>query len=218
MPTTTPQVKVNAVKARGGANVEVVLHGDSYTDAYNHALMLEQEQKLTFVHPFDDPDVIAGQGTIGMEILRQHSGPIHAIFVPIGGGGLIRHRRLCQAVRPDIKIIGVQTSIRTRWQAASRPASASPVRRRPVLGRHRGAPGGRGNLPPRQAVRGRDHPGRHRRHLRRDQGRVPGYAQHPGAGRRAGRGRRQGLCRARATEQGSGPERDPGGDLPAAPT
>jgi threonine dehydratase len=110
MPTTTPPVKINAVKARGGANVEIVLHGDSYTDAYNHALSLEREQKLTFVHPFDDPDVIAGQGTIGMEILRQHSGPIHAIFVAIGGGGLVSGiGAYVKAVRPDIKIIGVQT-------------------------------------------------------------------------------------------------------------
>ncbi|MEO5935176.1 MAG: threonine ammonia-lyase, biosynthetic, partial [Duganella sp.] len=110
MPTTTPQVKIDAVKARGGADVEVVLHGESYTDAYNHALTLEQEQKLTFVHPFDDPDVIAGQGTIGMEILRQHSGPIHAIFVAIGGGGLIAGvASYVKAIRPDIKIIGVQT-------------------------------------------------------------------------------------------------------------
>ncbi|MGZ8289465.1 MAG: threonine ammonia-lyase, biosynthetic [Telluria sp.] len=110
MPTTTPPVKIEAVKARGGANVEVVLHGDSYTDAYNHALTLEQEQKLTFVHPFDDPDVIAGQGTIGMEILRQHSGPIHAIFVAIGGGGLIAGvAAYVKQVRPDIRIVGVQT-------------------------------------------------------------------------------------------------------------
>ena len=110
MPTTTPQVKIDAVKARGGSDVEVVLHGESYTDAYNHALTLEQEQKLTFVHPFDDPDVIAGQGTIGMEILRQHSGPIHAIFVAIGGGGLIAGvASYVKAIRPDIKIIGVQT-------------------------------------------------------------------------------------------------------------
>ena len=110
MPTTTPQVKVDAVRARGGADVEVVLTGESYTDAYNHALMLEKEQKLTFVHPFDDPDVIAGQGTIGMEILRQHSGPIHAIFVPIGGGGLIAGvAAYVKQIRPDIKIIGVQT-------------------------------------------------------------------------------------------------------------
>jgi threonine dehydratase len=110
MPTTTPQVKIDAVKARGGTSVEVVLHGESYTDAYNHALLLEKEQRLTFVHPFDDPDVIAGQGTIGMEILRQHSGPIHAIFVAIGGGGLVAGvGAYVKAVRPDIRIIGVQT-------------------------------------------------------------------------------------------------------------
>ncbi|HZX25920.1 MAG TPA: threonine ammonia-lyase, biosynthetic [Telluria sp.] len=110
MPTTTPQVKVDAVKARGGKAVEVVLHGESYTDAYNHALTLEQEQNLTFVHPFDDPDVIAGQGTVGMEILRQHAGPIHAIFVPIGGGGLIAGiAAYVKQIRPDIRVIGVQT-------------------------------------------------------------------------------------------------------------
>ena len=110
MPTTTPQVKIDAVKARGGPDVEVVLFGDSYTDAYNHAITLEKEQGLTFVHPFDDPDVIAGQGTIGMEILRQHSGPIHAIFVAIGGGGLIGGvAAYVKAIRPDIKIIGVQS-------------------------------------------------------------------------------------------------------------
>jgi threonine dehydratase len=107
MPTTTPQVKIDAVKARGG---EVVLFGDSYTDAYNHAVTLEKKQKLTFVHPFDDPYVIAGAGTIGMEILRQHTGPIHAIFVPIGGGGLIAGvSTYVKTVRPDIKVIGVQT-------------------------------------------------------------------------------------------------------------
>jgi threonine dehydratase len=108
MPTTTPQVKTSAVKARGG---EVVLFGHSYSDAYQHALELESEFKLTFVHPFDDPDVIAGQGTIGMEILRQHTGPIHAIFAAIGGGGLIAGvAAYVKALRPDIKIIGVQTT------------------------------------------------------------------------------------------------------------
>ena len=110
MPTTTPPLKIDAVRERGGASVEIVLHGESYTDAYNHAITLEKEQSLTFVHPFDDPDVIAGQGTIGMEILRQHSGPIHAIFVAIGGGGLISGiGAYVKAVRPDIRIIGVQT-------------------------------------------------------------------------------------------------------------
>ena len=107
MPTTTPPVKIDAVRARGG---EVELFGESFTDAYEHALLLEQQQQLTFVHPFDDPDVIAGQGTVGLEILRQHPGPIDAIFVAIGGGGLIAGvGAFVKAVRPDIKIIGVQT-------------------------------------------------------------------------------------------------------------
>ena len=86
MPETTPQVKVDAVKARGGV---VVLRGETYDDAYAHARELEAEKGLTFIHPFNDPDVIAGQGTIGMEILRQYQQPIEAIFVAIGGGGLI---------------------------------------------------------------------------------------------------------------------------------
>jgi threonine dehydratase len=106
MPSTTPQIKIDAVKNRGA---KVVLFGDSYSDAYAHALELEQENKMTFVHPYDDPDVIAGQGTIGMEILRQHPQPIHAIFVAIGGGGLISGvAAYVKSLRPDIKIIGVQ--------------------------------------------------------------------------------------------------------------
>ena len=107
MPVTTPKVKVDAVAALGG---EVVLHGESFTDAYGHAVTLEKEQGLSFVHPFDDPDVIAGQGTIAMEILRQHQGPIDAVFVAIGGGGLISGvASYIKAVRPEIKVIGVQT-------------------------------------------------------------------------------------------------------------
>jgi len=106
MPLTTPQVKVEAVKALGG---RVVLFGESYSDAHQHALTLEAQKGLTFVHPFDDPDVIAGQGTIGMEILRQHPGPIDAVFVAIGGGGLIAGvANYIKAVRPEIKVIGVQ--------------------------------------------------------------------------------------------------------------
>ncbi|MBQ1657567.1 MAG: threonine ammonia-lyase, biosynthetic, partial [Rhodocyclaceae bacterium] len=106
MPTTTPQVKVDAVRARGG---EVVLAGDSYSDAYEHALALQQKQGLTFIHPFDDPLVIAGQGTIGMEILRQHQGPLHAVFAAIGGGGLIGGvGAYIKAVRPEVRVIGVQ--------------------------------------------------------------------------------------------------------------
>jgi threonine dehydratase len=110
MPATTPKVKIDAVRAFGGSNVDIVLHGDSYSDAYAHALALQQQQGLTFVHPFDDPDVIAGQGTIGMEILRQHQAPIHAVFCAIGGGGLISGvAAYIKAVRPEIKVIGVQT-------------------------------------------------------------------------------------------------------------
>jgi len=110
MPTTTPAIKVEAVKKRGG---EVALAGESYDAAYAHALELEKKEKLTFVHPFDDPDVIAGQGTIGMEILRQHkrqNGAIHAVFVAIGGGGLAAGvAAYIKAVRPEIKVIGVET-------------------------------------------------------------------------------------------------------------
>jgi threonine dehydratase len=107
MPVTTPQVKVDAVRSHGG---EVVLFGESYSDAYLHALELEAKRGLTFVHPFDDPDVIAGQGTIAMEILRQHQAPIDAIFVAIGGGGLISGvAAYIKSVRPEIKVIGVQT-------------------------------------------------------------------------------------------------------------
>jgi threonine dehydratase len=106
MPVTTPQVKINAVKARGA---EVILHGDTYDDAYGYARQLEAEKGLTFIHPFDDPDVIAGQGTIGMEILRQYQQPIHAIFVAIGGGGLISGiGAYVKRLRPEIRIIGVE--------------------------------------------------------------------------------------------------------------
>ena len=110
MPTTTPQLKIDGVKTLGG---EVVLFGESYSDAYGHSLKLEKEQGLTFVHPFDDPDVIAGQGTIAMEILRQlqslGSNQLDAVFVAIGGGGLISGvANYIKAVRPEIKVIGVQ--------------------------------------------------------------------------------------------------------------
>ncbi|AHF90028.1 L-threonine dehydratase biosynthetic IlvA [Opitutaceae bacterium TAV5] len=106
MPLTTPQVKVQAVKARGG---EVVLYGDAFDDAQAHARELERREGLTFVHPFDDPDVIAGQGTIGLEILRQHQGPLHAVFIAIGGGGLAAGVAAClKRVRPEVKIIGVE--------------------------------------------------------------------------------------------------------------
>ncbi len=106
MPRTTPSIKVQAVRSLGG---KAVLHGDSYDEAYAHALTLAAERSLAFIHPFDDPDVIAGQGTIGMEILRQHPAPPHAIFVPVGGGGLIAGvAAYVKYVRPEVRIIGVE--------------------------------------------------------------------------------------------------------------
>ncbi len=180
MPVTTPQVKVDAVRSRGA---QVELHGDSYSDAYARATQLQARHRLTFVHPFDDPDVIAGQGTVAMEILRQHhpdgTGPIHAIFVPIGGGGLISGvATYVKAVQPQIRVIGVQTAdsdAMARSLQAGRRVHAA--RRGPVLGRDRGAAGRRGDLPPVPAARRRYRHGRHRRAVRRDQGRVPGHAR-----------------------------------------
>ncbi|OGT91659.1 MAG: PLP-dependent threonine dehydratase [Gammaproteobacteria bacterium RIFOXYD12_FULL_61_37] len=106
MPKTTPPIKVRSVRRLGG---KPVLHGDSYDDAYQHALTLAGEHGQTFIHPFDDPEVIAGQGTIAAEILRQHPAPIDAIFVPIGGGGLIGGvAAYVKYVRPETKIVGVE--------------------------------------------------------------------------------------------------------------
>lgn len=106
MPKTTPSIKVDAVRARGA---DVVLHGESYSDAYGHAQELMRSGGRTFIHPYDDPDVIAGQGTIGMEILRQHQGDIDAIFVAVGGGGLISGiATYVKAVRPKTRVIAVQ--------------------------------------------------------------------------------------------------------------
>ncbi len=106
MPRTTPPIKVQAVRNLGA---RAILHGDSYDEAYAHAMELVAEKGLTFIHPFDDPDVIAGQGTIGMEILRQHPEPPHAIFVPVGGGGLIAGvAAYVKYVRPEVRVIGVE--------------------------------------------------------------------------------------------------------------
>ena len=107
MPVTTPPIKVNSVRSRGG---KVVLHGDSFDEAYAHAVMLQEENSLTFVHPYDDPGVIAGQGTIAREILHQHSPDgIEAIFVPVGGGGLAAGiSAYIKYLRPEIKVIAVE--------------------------------------------------------------------------------------------------------------
>ena len=106
MPKTTPPIKVEAVRSLGA---RAVLHGDSYDEAYEHAMELVESRGLAFIHPFDDPEVIAGQGTIGMEMLHQHQGPPHAIFVPVGGGGLIAGiGAYVKFVYPQVKVIGVE--------------------------------------------------------------------------------------------------------------
>jgi threonine dehydratase len=116
MPVTTPSIKIDAVRSLGG---EVELHGDAFDDAYAHAMTLVAAQGLVFVHPYDDPEVIAGQGTIGMEMLRQHSGPIEAIFVPIGGGGLAAGiAAYVKFLRPEVRLIGVEPAEAASMAAA----------------------------------------------------------------------------------------------------
>ncbi|WP_455234131.1 threonine ammonia-lyase, biosynthetic, partial [Thiogranum longum] len=106
MPRTTPGIKIQAVQALGG---KTQLHGDTYDEAYAHALQLSEERNMVFIHPYDDPEVIAGQGTIAMELLRQHRDHIHAVFVPVGGGGLLAGiAAYIKALRPEIRIIGVE--------------------------------------------------------------------------------------------------------------
>jgi len=106
MPVTTPRIKVDAVAARGA---EVLLHGDSYAEAFRKAMSVKRKRGLAFIHPYDDPEVIAGQGTIGMEILRQHTGELDAIFVPVGGGGLIAGiAAYVKKIEPKVKVIGVE--------------------------------------------------------------------------------------------------------------
>lgn len=106
MPKTTPEIKVKAVRARGA---RVVLHGDAFPESLAHSLKLVEEKGFVYIHPYDDPDVIAGQGTVAMEILRQHQGPLHAVFVPCGGGGMLAGvAAYIKYVRPEVKIIGVE--------------------------------------------------------------------------------------------------------------
>ncbi|HEY5020405.1 MAG TPA: threonine ammonia-lyase, biosynthetic [Steroidobacteraceae bacterium] len=125
MPVTTPKIKIDAVMARGA---EAVLRGDTYAEALAHAKKMQRRLGLTFVHPYDDPEVIAGQGTIGMEILRQHARPIHAVFVPVGGGGLISGiAAYIKRVRPSVRIIGVEPA------DADAMAKSLKARRRVVL-------------------------------------------------------------------------------------
>ena len=116
MPRTTPQIKIDAVRSHGA---RVVLHGDTYDAASLHALKLVEDKELVYIHPFDDPDVIAGQGTIAVEILRQYPGQLDAIFVPVGGGGLCAGiAAYVKYVRPDIKIIAVESDVAACLAAA----------------------------------------------------------------------------------------------------
>ncbi|HIE56360.1 MAG TPA: threonine ammonia-lyase, biosynthetic [Chromatiaceae bacterium] len=128
MPKTTPPIKVQTVRSLGA---RVILHGDSYDDAYRHALELAGQGDFSFVHPFDDPDVIAGQGTIAMEVLRQHEDPIDAIYIPVGGGGLIAGMAAyIKRVRPEIQVISVEpedTPTLQRALAAGRRVSLKQV-------------------------------------------------------------------------------------------
>jgi threonine dehydratase len=116
MPVTTPRIKVEAVRRLGG---EIVIDGEGYDDAFARATAIAEEQGLVFVHPFDDPDVIAGQGTIGMEILGQHPGPIDALFVPVGGGGLAAGvSAYVKALTPGTRVIGVEPEDAASMKAA----------------------------------------------------------------------------------------------------
>src|SRR3954471_17394774 len=118
MPRTTPAIKIEAVTGRGG---EVILHGDAFDEAYALARRLEAERGLTFIHPYDDPDVIAGQGTVGMEILRQHPDPLEVVFVQIGGGGLAAGvAAYVKFLRPEVKVIGVEPDDAASMEAAIR--------------------------------------------------------------------------------------------------
>ena len=106
MPRTTPSIKVDSVRRLGA---RISLSGDTYDDAYTHAVEVAREKAMTFIHPYDDPEVIAGQGTIALEVLREQEGELHAIFVPVGGGGLIAGIAACvKALKPSIKVIGVE--------------------------------------------------------------------------------------------------------------
>ena len=152
MPLTTPHIKIAAVEARGAT---AVLHGDSYSDAYAHAKKLQKASRATFVHPYDDPDAIAGQGTIGVEILRQWQGPLDAIFVAIRRGRLMAAARLAGASRWTpypyrMKYgIGVQpaTPRREMFAAALAAAPASTCACGPLRRRCRGEGGRDGDVP-----------------------------------------------------------------------
>ena len=184
MPQTTPQIKVQAVQDLGG---EAVLHGDDYDSAYEHAMALARERNLVFVHPFDDPDVIAGQGTVGVEILRQSGGELDAIFVPVGGGGLIAGiAAYVKYLHPNVKIIGVEPEDAAAMYESLRAGKRVTLDRVGIF-----ADGvavkrvGEETFKLAQRVRRRSAARRYGRDLRRDPGCVRGHALHRRARRRA---------------------------------
>src|SRR3569832_1984182 len=197
MPRTTPDIKVQSVRKLGA---KAVLHGDTYDEAYTRAIKLADEKGMVFVHPYDDPEVIAGQGTVAMEILRQHEAPLHAIFVPVGGGGLIAGvSSYVKALYPEVKVIGVEPDdapnpvSRAAAQEACGAGSGGHLRRR------RGRAADRRRAVSRCAqVRGRGDTGQHRRDLRRHQRHLRRHALHRRAGRRAGGRGHEALHRAHA--------------------
>ena len=153
MPRTTPSIKVDSVRHYGA---QIRLVGDAYDEAYAWAAEHAREKGMTFIHPYDDPVVIAGQGTVGLEILQDHPDPIHAIFVPVGGGGLIAGIALAvKALRPETRVIGVEPA------GASREVAAGGHFRR----WRGGAPGRQGTVPGGTATRGRGHYRYHGRDL-----------------------------------------------------
>jgi hypothetical protein len=196
MPRTTPEIKIQAVREFGA---EVVLHGDDFDHAYEHALGIMRERGLTLIHPFDDPDVIAGQGTIGMEILRQHSGRLDAIFVPIGGGGLIAGiATYVKSLYPQVRIVGVEPEDAASMYESLRAQRIVTLERVGIF-----ADGvavrrvGRGDVPARAALRRRSRAREHRRDLCGDPGHFRGQPHDRRARRGARRGGHQALRRTR---------------------
>ena len=203
MPKTTPEIKVEAVRSMGA---EVVLAGDSYSEAKAHCDGLVAETGLAFVHPFDDPLVIAGQGTIGEEILRQCHGRMDAVFVPVGGGGLIAGvAGYLKAVMPGVKVVGVEPfEADAMYRSLEAGERVLPRPGRDLRRRRRGARGGGGDVPHRPGVRRRRRARHERRDLRRDQGRLRRDAQRDGARGRPRGGGPQGLGGARGARAASG--------------
>ena len=176
---------MSAVRNLGG---EVVLHGDDYDSAYEHAQSIVRERNLAFVHPFDDPDVIAGQGTIAVEILRQSRGDLDAIFVPVGGGGLISGIAVyAKYLNPKIRIIGVEPVDAAAMHDSLRAKKRVTLERVGIFADGVAVQAGRRrNLPPVPRTRRRNRAGGHRRDLRRHPGRLRRHALHR---RRRGRAR-----------------------------